>query len=112
MTHEPVETMWAGKYIEARRQGRWEFVGRANNIHAAVILAIDNGDILLVEQHRVPLGGTCLELPAGLVGDVDKNESVEISARSHRAYRPLRLLPWDALGDLHSGEGAWIDQGW
>ena len=77
---DAIETVWAGKYIEARRKGSWEFVGRANNIHAAVIVAIDDGHVLLVDQPRVPLGGRCLELPAGLVGDEDAGETVESSA--------------------------------
>jgi ADP-ribose pyrophosphatase len=95
MTDQPVETVWAGNFIEARRMGRWEFVGRANNIHAAVILAVDDGHVLLVEQYRVPLGGPCLELPAGLVGDVDKGETVEASAarelEEETGYRPERI---------------------
>jgi ADP-ribose pyrophosphatase len=31
------------------------------DIRAAVILAIEDGHILLVEQFRIPLGVTCLE---------------------------------------------------
>lgn len=103
---EPIETVWAGNYIEARRQGRWEFVGRANNIHAAVILAVDEGHILLVEQHRVPLGGPCLELPAGLVGDIDREETVEASAarelEEETGYRPARI---EVIGRFASSPG-------
>ena len=36
-----VETMWEGKYIVAKKQGTWEYVGRARGIEAAVILAVD-----------------------------------------------------------------------
>lgn len=90
--NDAVETMWSGKYIVAKRKGTWEFVGRANNIHAAVIVAVDDGHILLVEQHRVPLGGPCLELPAGLVGDLEAGETVEASAarelEEETGYRP------------------------
>jgi ADP-ribose pyrophosphatase len=106
MSEEPIETMWAGRYIEARRKGRWEFVGRANNIHAAVILAIDDGHVLLVEQPRVPLGGPCLELPAGLVGDIDKGETVELSAarelEEETGYRPERI---EVIGRFASSPG-------
>lgn len=65
----PEETVWQGKWIVAKRRGRWEYAARANNIRAAVILAVEDGHILLVEQYRVPLGLRCLELPAGLIGD-------------------------------------------
>ena len=53
----PEEVVWQGRFITAKRRGRWEYVGRARDIHAAVILAIIDGDVLLVEQHRAPLGG-------------------------------------------------------
>jgi ADP-ribose pyrophosphatase len=60
--------------------GRWEYVLRTRSIGAAVILAIDDGKVLLVEQYRVPLGANCLELPAGLVGDEDAGETIEAAA--------------------------------
>jgi len=64
------EIAWAGKWITAKRRGKWEYVSRARNIRAAVIVAIDDADhVLLVDQYRVPLGKRCLELPAGLIGD-------------------------------------------
>lgn len=76
----PVEIMWRGRFIEARRRGKWEFVGRTRGIQAAVILAVVDGDVLLVEQYRVPLGAPCLELPAGLVGDEEEGEAIESAA--------------------------------
>lgn len=106
MSDDPVETMWAGNYIVARRKGRWEFVGRANNIHAAVILAVHDGHVLLVEQHRVPLGGSCLELPAGLVGDIEQGETVELSAarelEEETGYRADRI---EVIGRFASSPG-------
>ena len=64
------QIVWQGKYITAKTRGRWEYVGRPRNIRAAVILAVDEDDhVLLVEQYRVPLGRPCIELPAGLIGD-------------------------------------------
>lgn len=81
---EPVETVWQGQFITVRKQGSWEYVGRARDIHAGVILAVEDGHILLVEQYRVPLGRSCIELPAGLVGDETAGERVE-----HAAAREL-----------------------
>lgn len=103
---EATEIVWSGKYIVAKRRGTWEFVGRANNIHAAVIVAIDDGHVLLVEQHRVPLGGPCLELPAGLVGDLEAGETVEVSAarelEEETGYRPGRI---EIVGRFASSPG-------
>lgn len=68
----PAETVWQGKFITTKKQGRWEYVARSRGIRAAVILAVDEHDqVILVEQYRVPLGRNCLEFPAGLVGDED-----------------------------------------
>jgi ADP-ribose pyrophosphatase len=72
----PEQVMWQGRFIAAKRKGRWEYVGRTRGIHAAVIVAIDDGHILLVEQYRVPLGRPSLELPAGLVGDDREGEAI------------------------------------
>lgn len=103
----PVETMWQGKFITAKKQGRWEYVARARGIRAAVIVAIDDeGQLILVEQYRVPLGRACLELPAGLVGDETDDEAVEIAAarelEEETGYRPGRI---ESLGDYFSSPG-------
>ena len=93
---EPVETVWQGKYIAAKRKGKWEFVSRTRGISAAVILAVDDGHVLLVEQYRVPLGSLCLELPAGLVGDGVEGEAAEIAAirelEEETGYRARRMV--------------------
>jgi ADP-ribose pyrophosphatase len=85
---EAEETAWRGKYLTVKKRGTWEYVARARGIHAAVILAVDDGPfgeaqdrhVILVEQYRVPLGRNCLELPAGLVGDDVEGEAAEIAA--------------------------------
>ena len=68
---QPEQVHWQGRFIAAKTRGRWEYVSRTRNIRAAVILAIDDGHVILVEQFRVPLGCRTIELPAGLVGDHD-----------------------------------------
>jgi ADP-ribose pyrophosphatase len=107
---QPIETMWAGKYVIAKKQGRWEFVGRARGIQAVVILAIDDtGDgphVILVEQPRAPLNARCLELPAGLVGDDTEGEEIEAAGarelEEETGYRPGRI---DNLGPFASSSG-------
>lgn len=103
------EVVWQGKYIVAKKRGRWEYVGRSRNIRAAVILAVDDDDrVLLVEQYRVPLGRACLELPAGLVGDADDEEEEDDLAAAAReleeetGFRAGRL---DHLGCFYSSPG-------
>lgn len=76
----PLETVWQGKYISALKRGRWEYVSRTGSTDAVVILAEHEGKVILIEQYRVPVGGICLELPAGLVGDEDEHATVEDTA--------------------------------
>lgn len=103
----PVETMWQGRFITAKRQGRWEYVGRARGIKAAAIVAIDaDGCLILVDQYRVPLGRRSLELPAGLIGDETEGEGLEIAAarelEEETGYRPERI---ESLGEFWSSPG-------
>lgn len=74
------EVMWAGKYVRALKRGRWEFVSRTDDIRAVVILAEYDGKVILIDQPRMAVGGRCIELPAGLVGDEDRNATVEATA--------------------------------
>ena len=75
------EVEWQGKYIRVVRDGTWEYVERCGGVHAVVIFAEHDGNVILVEQVRVPLGNRkCLELPAGLVGDEDPDATVEDTA--------------------------------
>lgn len=104
--NQPEEVMWQGRFIVARRRGKWEYVGRTRGVHAAVILAVEEGHVLLVEQWRMPLMANCLELPAGLVGDEDEGEAIETAAarelEEETGYRPARV---ESLGRFASSPG-------
>lgn len=104
---EPVETVWQGKFLATKRQGKWEYVSRVRGMHAAVILAIDDDDhILLVEQFRVPLGRPCIELPAGLVGDdVEDEDTAVAAARELEEETGYRAGVMQVLGEYHSSPG-------
>jgi ADP-ribose pyrophosphatase len=100
------EIVWSGRFIEAKRLGKWEFVSRTRNISAAVILAVDEGHVILVEQYRVPIGARCLELPAGLVGDEEEREAAVSAAirelEEETGYRAGRAVE---LGCFHASPG-------
>lgn len=103
---EVEETVWQGKYIAAKRKGRWEYVSRTRGVSAAVILAIVDGDVLLVQQHRAPLNAPCLELPAGLVGDEEEGEEAAAAAirelEEETGYRAEHMVD---LGRFHASPG-------
>jgi len=105
----PEETRWEGRYIAAKTRGRWEYVSRARSIRAAVILAItDAREVILVEQFRVPLGRTCIELPAGLIGDDDSYEGEDASIAALRELEEetgYRAAHMESLGDFWSSPG-------
>ena len=103
---EPAQIMWAGKYVRAIKRGRWEYVSRANDVRAVVILAETEGKVVLVEQYRVPVGGRCLELPAGLVGDEDPNATVEGTAiQELEEETGFTGTAVERLGDFHASPG-------
>lgn len=106
---KPEEIMWQGRFITAKRRGKWEYVGRARGIQAAVILAVDAEDhVILVDQYRVPLGKRCIELPAGLVGDHDDvaGEDAGVAAarelEEETGYRAGRM---EKFGEFFSSPG-------
>ena len=108
-TQEAEEIVWQGKFITARKKGRWEFVSRARGIRAAVILAVDDeGHVILVEQFRVPMGRQSIELPAGLIGDDDGSEDEDATAAAAReleeetGYHAGRM---EVLGEFFSSPG-------
>ena len=103
---EPEEVVWEGRFIAAKRRGKWEYVSRTRGVSAAVILAVDEGHVLLVEQYRVPLGRNCLELPAGLIGDEAQGEEAATAAirelEEETGYRAERMID---LGRFHASPG-------
>ena len=100
------ETVWEGRFIAAKRRGKWEYVSRTRGVSAAVILAIDEGRAILVEQYRVPVGRMCVELPAGLVGDEAEGEEAAVAAirelEEETGYRAERMVE---LGRFHASPG-------
>ena len=104
---EPVEIVWRGKWITARRQGKWEFVSRVGGIKAVVIVAIDEeGHVLLVDQYRVPLGKRCIELPAGLVGDEHEGDTPADAARRELEEETgYSCAEVDELGEFYASPG-------
>ncbi|MGE3690833.1 MAG: NUDIX hydrolase [Novosphingobium sp.] len=106
---EPERIEWAGRFVVAKTRGKWEYVSRARDIRAAVILAVDDEDhALLVEQFRVPLGKNCIELPAGLIGDGDDNADEDDAVAAAReleeetGYRAGRM---ELVGEFWSSPG-------
>ena len=64
----------AGKHLELRAKGTWEYAHRPNASAIVAIFAEHRGCLICVEQERPPVGVSVLEVPAGLVGDTDADD--------------------------------------
>jgi len=91
--------VWEGDYIRAVTSGQWEFVERKNTTGVVGMVPVtDDGKLVLVEQHRPAVGGPVIELPAGLVGDLEdqRNEPMETAAAreliEETGYRAGKLM--------------------
>ena len=105
---KPEEIVWSGQYVQAKRRGKWEYAGRPGGMRAAVILAVEAGEVVLLEQYRVPLGKTCLELPAGLIGDEEGGEDEDPFAAAERELEEetgFAAARWEDFGEYTSSPG-------
>jgi ADP-ribose pyrophosphatase len=79
-----IETVAEGKFMRLLRRGDWEYVQRTGRRTAVALVATTCDDeMVLVEQHRIPVNARVIELPAGLVGDLpgEEDEPLETAAR-------------------------------
>ena len=74
--HAPeMQEQWRGNFIRVMTEGRYEWVERTNVSGIVVIIPItDDGKVILIQQYRLPMRGHCIELPAGLAGDIAGQE--------------------------------------
>lgn len=79
------ETLFETRWLVLQRIGHWDFVRRPHSNSCVGILPITaDGEIVLVEQFRIPVGANVIEIPAGIVGDEDEHRGeslVESAAR-------------------------------
>jgi ADP-ribose pyrophosphatase len=105
----PIEVLSAGKYLRLVKRDHWEFADRHTCRGAVVVVAVTNERrLILVEQFRIPLMKSVLELPAGLVGDMqgDEHEATSVAARRELAeetgYEAAEMR-WLAAGPSSAG---------
>ena len=76
------KTVYEGNFLRICTQQHWEFSERTNAGSAVVIVAkTPDNKLLFVEQFRIPVGKNTIEMPAGLVGDTDANDTLELAAK-------------------------------
>jgi len=66
-----------GNFLKLWDRDSWEFVSRKNCTGVAIIVAMTpQKKVVFVEQFRVPVAASVIELPAGIIGDKDITESM------------------------------------
>jgi hypothetical protein len=61
---------YKGRFLGLKERDHWEYAYRTNASGVVVLVPVtDAGELVLVEQYRIPVKSRVLELPAGLVGD-------------------------------------------
>ncbi len=81
---EPV-VLGQGRFLRLARVGRWEYAERINSSGAIAVIAVTPaGNLLLVEQFRIPCNRPVIELPAGIVGDEPENAHEKILEAAKR----------------------------
>ena len=85
VTHKPnIEVLAETKYLQMIQDAHWTYVRRPNITGAIAVIGVtDEGEVVLIDQYRIPMQGRVIELPAGLVGDSEDNrdESQEEAAQ-------------------------------
>ncbi len=70
-----------GQYLRLVAADGWEWAERHNCTNAVIVVPITRaGELVLIEQYRIPLGRDVLGLPAGLVGDEDDGDEAPLMA--------------------------------
>src|SRR6476469_1485460 len=104
-----LEVLYAGRHLTLVGRGRWEFATRPVRKPAVGIVAItDEGAVVLVEQFRVPVEETVVELPAGLTGDIAGSEHeslLESAQRELREETGYEAECWTELARGYSSPG-------
>ena len=98
------EVLHQGRYVRLVRKNGWEFVERDGISGIVVVVAVtDDQRLLLVEQHRIPLDGRVIELPAGMVGDRPEAPDESFVAAARRELIEETGYEASALHPLTSG---------
>jgi len=103
-TSKPGEHVIAeGRHLRFIDRDGWEFVRRKNVSGIIGIVPVtDEGRLVLIEQFRPPVGCRLIELPAGLVGDVEGRESESLETAANRELTEetgYQAAHWRRLAD-------------
>lgn len=95
---ETCQSLCRSKFLELLKEGRWEYVRRVNANGAVMIVAVTKeGELLLVEEYRVPLHARTIGLPAGISGDEGEESALQSARRELEEETGYRADAWTYL---------------
>ncbi|MFU8877547.1 MAG: NUDIX hydrolase, partial [Wenzhouxiangellaceae bacterium] len=77
-------THYSGRYLKLVERNGWEFATRHQPEVVVIVAWTGDGELLLVEQFREPVGKPVIELPAGLVGDLEQHADESLASAASR----------------------------
>ena len=85
MSNKEFRVIGSGRHVRLIDNNGWEYVERVNGYRVVCMVPVtDDNHIILVEQYRVPIRRVVIELPAGLVGDIPKQENEPLAQAAQR----------------------------
>jgi ADP-ribose pyrophosphatase len=79
------DILHVGRFLQLRQIKSWEYVERTKVSGVVVIVAVTpENNLLLIEQHRPPVGKLVIEMPAGLAGDITGQEHEALAVAAQR----------------------------
>jgi NUDIX domain. len=100
----PEETLYSGKWLTLKKRGRWEYASRNNPGGAVIILAVTPDDkVIFVEQYRVSILANTIEMPAGLVGDLEGAEDEDVLLAAERELEEETGYACGRIEFVHEG---------
>jgi len=98
----------SGRFLRLVERDNWEFASRANASGVVILVPVtDDDSLILVEQFRTPVQARVIELPAGLVGDLDDREETLITAARRELLEEtgFEAATWSMLLQCPSSSG-------
>ena len=107
--NEPDNICWSGQFLRIVKRGRWEITQRHNcNGVVGIIPITDQGEVVLVEQYRIPVEANVIELAAGLSGDSAEYENEPLQQAAERELLEetgYAATDWEVVGKGASSAG-------
>jgi ADP-ribose pyrophosphatase len=96
--------LYRGRWLNLLARDGWEYAERVQPAGAVIIVALTPEDrVLLVEQFRVPIQKTTIEMPAGLIGDIAGQDDEGALVAARRELEEETGYACEHVSYLHAG---------